>query len=361
MSYNGAVRLLRILRAVLWSFFGVRRSADAARDLEDVHPAALIGVAFLLAVVLITALAAIVQLLAGKESTRRDAQVQAPAAAVPKLHGPVRVRDTMEARAEACAFCHGSETQATKDAFSPRIAGKPAGYLYNQLVSFRDGRRTYPPMVYLVQYMDDDYLRETAEYFARLELPYPPPEASALTAAEGMRARQLIEEGDHARGVPPCAECHGASLSGTLPAIPSLRGLPRQYMNAQFGAWRNGKLRSVAPDCMAEVARRLAPQDITILTSWLAAQPANPQPASAARKLPLECGSVEAALHAAPPGSKPPSTRGAYLVTAGDCIACHSAIGGAPFAGGRGIDTPFGTVYSSNLTPDVATGIGAWS
>jgi len=53
--------------------------------------------------------------------------------------------------------------------------------------------------------------------------------------------------------------------------------------------------------------------------------------------------------------------RGRYLATAGDCIACHTALGGAPFAGGRPIQTPFGTVYSSNITPDTATGIGAWT
>jgi mono/diheme cytochrome c family protein len=53
--------------------------------------------------------------------------------------------------------------------------------------------------------------------------------------------------------------------------------------------------------------------------------------------------------------------RGAYLVRAGNCMACHSARGGQPFAGGRGIDTPFGTVYSSNLTPDRGTGLGNWS
>jgi len=355
--------LLRVLRAVLWSFFGVRRSADAERDLEGVHPAALIGVAFLLALALITVIATIVHLLAGKQSTRRDAQVQAPSAETPKRHGPVRVRDSMEARAEACTFCHGSETQATKDGFSPRIAGKPAGYLYNQLVSFRDGRRTYPPMVYLVQYMNDDYLREMAAYFAALELPYPPPEPAALTAAQSARAQEIVQQGDRARGVPPCIECHGATLSGAEPAIPSLLGLPRQYMNAQFGAWRNGRLRSIAPDCMAEVAGRLAAQDVPLLTAWLAAQPvpARMKAACAAGKLPLECGSVANRARATGGGPSAPSGRGAYLVAAGDCIACHTAIGGAPYAGGRAIDTPFGTVYSSHITPDVATGIGAWS
>jgi mono/diheme cytochrome c family protein len=53
--------------------------------------------------------------------------------------------------------------------------------------------------------------------------------------------------------------------------------------------------------------------------------------------------------------------RGAYLARAGNCILCHTARGGAPFAGGRGIETPFGTVYAGNLTPDAATGLGNWS
>lgn len=53
--------------------------------------------------------------------------------------------------------------------------------------------------------------------------------------------------------------------------------------------------------------------------------------------------------------------RGRYLATAGDCIACHTARGGAAFAGGRAIETPFGIIHSTNLTPDVATGIGSWS
>ena len=55
------------------------------------------------------------------------------------------------------------------------------------------------------------------------------------------------------------------------------------------------------------------------------------------------------------------TARGAYLARAGNCIGCHTVAGGAAYAGGRGIPTPFGTIYASNLTPDIATGIGAWS
>ena len=53
--------------------------------------------------------------------------------------------------------------------------------------------------------------------------------------------------------------------------------------------------------------------------------------------------------------------RGQYLVRAGNCTACHTARGGVPLAGGRAIDTPFGAVYSSNLTPDDDTGLGRWN
>ena len=53
--------------------------------------------------------------------------------------------------------------------------------------------------------------------------------------------------------------------------------------------------------------------------------------------------------------------RGAYLAKVGNCAACHTARGGAVFAGGKAISTPFGTVYTSNITPDAATGIGKWS
>lgn len=53
--------------------------------------------------------------------------------------------------------------------------------------------------------------------------------------------------------------------------------------------------------------------------------------------------------------------RGAYLARAGNCQTCHTAQGGQAYAGGRGIATPFGTVFTSNLTPDDKTGLGTWS
>jgi nicotinate dehydrogenase subunit B len=52
---------------------------------------------------------------------------------------------------------------------------------------------------------------------------------------------------------------------------------------------------------------------------------------------------------------------GSYLAAAGDCVSCHTRPGGKAFAGGLALDTPFGVIYSANITPDAQTGIGRWS
>ena len=78
------------------------------------------------------------------------------------------------------------------------------------------------------------------------------------------------------------------------PNIPGLLGLPRDYVNAQFGAWRNKVRRAHAPDCMADITARLSLEDVAAISGWLAAQPMplDPRPAeSIARPLPLACGS----------------------------------------------------------------------
>jgi mono/diheme cytochrome c family protein len=54
-------------------------------------------------------------------------------------------------------------------------------------------------------------------------------------------------------------------------------------------------------------------------------------------------------------------TRGEYLARIGDCISCHTARGGQPFAGGLALETGFGALYSPNITPDMETGIGKWT
>ena len=85
----------------------------------------------------------------------------------------------MAERVKACVICHGPEDKKGRDAYYPRIAGKPEGYLFNQLRNFRDGRRHYRPMALLLEGLPDRYLRDMAEYFASLKQAFPPPEPMA--------------------------------------------------------------------------------------------------------------------------------------------------------------------------------------
>ena len=213
------------------------------------------------------------------------------------------VPDGMASRVMACTVCHGKEGRATPGGYFPRIAGKPAGYLYNQLLNFRDGRRSYPQMSYLIEHLTDDYLREMAEYFASLELPYAQPSSPQAAQALLERGRQLVRHGDEGREIPACIRCHGNAMTGIAPAIPGLLGLSRDYLSSQLGAWQTGQRRAHAPDCMARIARRLTVEDVGAVSAWLAAQavPHHGKPAMAlTTELPMPCAGVETPKRAVP-------------------------------------------------------------
>lgn len=219
------------------------------------------------------------------------------------LAGPAQaqtgtVPNTIAQRVAACTVCHGKEGRAASDGYYPRIAGKPAAYLYNQLVNFRDGKRHYPIMTAMLDNLSDAYLREIAQYFADQHPPYPAPQPSRASASELERGRQLVHAGDAANGIPACIACHGARMTGMAPAVPGLVGLPRDYLLGQIGAWKIGVRKAAAPDCMAQIVQKLSAADISAVASWLSAQtvPADSQPAvlPAGASLPLECGGQHA-------------------------------------------------------------------
>lgn len=217
------------------------------------------------------------------------------------LFGPVTAlraaapADTMEQRVLPCLACHGETGIDLQSGYVPRLHGKPAGYLYNQLVNYREGRRRNPAMTYMTSHLSNDYLWEMAEYFAGLDVPYP--QAGEPLAGEALQARalELVRHGDPERGIPACQACHGEGLTGILPNTPSLIGLPGRYIMAQFGAWREGARRAADPDCMREIAVRMSAQDIRLVSRWIAAQavPEHVRPASSpVAEPPMECGSV---------------------------------------------------------------------
>ncbi len=196
------------------------------------------------------------------------------------------VPDTMAERVKACTICHGEEDKLGRDAYYPRIGGKPAGYLYNQLRNFRDGRRYYQPMAILLENMTDAYLWDIAEHFSSLQFPYPPPEQVIISSDEVKLAERLVYNGDPARDIPACSACHGDILMGVEPFIPGLLGLSRAYLTAQMGGWRNGGLmRGKTPDCMSEIAKQLTDEESNAVTKWLAMQQASGDPSASSALL----------------------------------------------------------------------------
>jgi cytochrome c553 len=204
-----------------------------------------------------------------------------------------RIPDTMEARVQACIGCHGAQGRGVENVYFPRLAGKPAGYLYNQLVAFRDGRRRYVPMNYLLAYLPDAYLMRMAEHFAALN---PPPlvQPAVNRPPDQVRAGQrIVTQGIPEKQIPACISCHGTELGGREPGIPGLLGLRADYVSAQLGAWRFGVRTALAPDCMQFIASSLSEPEVAAVAAYLASLPV-----TAARpvrqpdmRLPLACGS----------------------------------------------------------------------
>ena len=215
----------------------------------------------------------------------------AQSAAPPSLPSPP---NTIEERLRACVSCHGQQGRGISNVYFPRLAGKPAGYLYNQLAAFRDGRRKYAPMNYLLAYLPDEYLRKMGEYYATVQVPYDNPAPATVSQEILQHGQNLTTNGNPARQVPACVACHGPNLTGREPGIPGLIGLRSDYLSAQLGAWRYGTRTAVEPDCMQLIAARLTVTDVTAVSAWLASMPipANTRPVPhSSERLPLACGS----------------------------------------------------------------------
>jgi len=215
--------------------------------------------------------------------------------------GGARATDDVGEHLRACAACHGEHGEGLRGAeYFPHLAGKPAGYLLEQLQGFRDGRRANRQMTWFVEFANDAWLRTIADYYAQLPPrtraadASPPPQSATQRAL----AEKLVHEGDPARRLPACSACHGANLAGLEPGVPALVALPADYIAAQLGAWRAGTRQSKAPDCMHDVARALKPDEIQAIGDWLSRQSnadgVRPAPAGAF-VLPRACGAIAAA------------------------------------------------------------------
>ena len=183
--------------------------------------------------------------------------------------------DTLEQRLAACSTCHGERGVGNPDnPHIPRLAEKPAGYLYKQLQSFKAQQGQSPAMEYVVRQLSPSYMMKIAQYYSEQRVEYHEQQLPASITKEVLaRGKQLVEEGDEARGVPACKYCHGQALTGVKPMIPGILNQPFDYVSTQLNLWRTNSRSVESTHCMWVVAKRMMQKDVEAVSAYLAIQP----------------------------------------------------------------------------------------
>ncbi len=172
-----------------------------------------------------------------------------------------RAGDGRQIAAAKCATCHGNDG-AGGEPDVPRIAGLQPAYLARQLKEFADGRRRNEDMAQLGAALSEDEIRAVAAWYGGRKMPAGSPGDPALAEA----GRQIYEDGNGDPAVQPCASCHQPDGAGNA-RFPRLAGQQRPYVAKQLGEFKSGR-RATDPQ-MADIARRLKPQEIRALAEYI--------------------------------------------------------------------------------------------
>jgi cytochrome c553 len=167
-------------------------------------------------------------------------------------------------KAVVCQACHGANGNSTNPEW-PSLAGLGAGYIADQLKNFKDGKRTNPVMMPNVAGLQDQDMADLGAYFNSLPNLGLEADPSYWQAGE-----KLYRGGDEARAIPACMACHGPTGGGNEAAkFPALRGQQSVYVSKQLNDYASGA-RSTGPNAiMQTIAKRLSPEDIRNLASYL--------------------------------------------------------------------------------------------
>jgi len=159
-----------------------------------------------------------------------------------------------------CARCHAFDGTADGSGAFPKLSGISSYYLAKQLRDFASGLRTDAIMSAIARKMKDEDIADVSEYYSGVRgTPTPAPGASPDLLALGAR---LATVGDQEKEIQACEACHGPQGRGESPAIPPLAGQYAPYIAFQMRMWRMGYRKNDANQQMANIARRLSPQDI---------------------------------------------------------------------------------------------------
>jgi cytochrome c553 len=167
-------------------------------------------------------------------------------------------------KAVVCQACHGANGNSTNPDW-PSLAGIGADYIADQLKNFKDGKRNNPVMMPNVANLTPEDMADLGAYFDSLPNTGLEADPSFWQAGE-----KLYRAGDAARSIPACMACHGPTGRGNEPAkFPALRGQQSVYLSKQLNDYASGA-RSTGPNGMMQtIAKRLSPEDIRNLASYL--------------------------------------------------------------------------------------------
>jgi cytochrome c553 len=167
---------------------------------------------------------------------------------------------------QRCIACHAPDGSSAADNI-PRMAGQSVFAVYKQLHDFRSGSRANEIMSAQVEGLDDQAIADVASYYGHLKRG----DVDLQNPFVGPDVENLVVNGDVARGLPPCAACHGARAGGPV-EVPTLASQHPDYIEAQLQAFAKGDRHNDIYHRMRDVASRLTPAEIHLVAIYYAGQ-----------------------------------------------------------------------------------------
>lgn len=170
-----------------------------------------------------------------------------------------------QAKAAACAGCHGADGNGGADPVWPRLAGQDADYIAKQLADFKSGARKDPIMAGMAAPLSPQDMKDIGAYYASLK-----PKAGAARNAELAKLGEKLYRGGNAKtGVSACMSCHGPSGHGIPPRFPRVSAQSTAYTEKQMLAFKSGA-RTNDGDIMTRIAFRMSEHEIKAVADYMA-------------------------------------------------------------------------------------------
>ncbi len=170
-----------------------------------------------------------------------------------------------QAKAAACAACHGPTGSKTTMPIYPKLAGQHASYITKQLGEFKSGTRQDPIMIGMVAPLSPEDMADIAAYFSSQEA-----SVGSVDAEKVAAGKKIYEAGDKAKGLAACMACHGPSGAGNPGAgFPALSGQNIDYVRKALKDFRSGTRANDLNGMMRDVAAKMSDSDIDAVAGYI--------------------------------------------------------------------------------------------